>query len=201
MKTIKIWNDSPSERQLDEIASLLNEGQVMIWPTDTLYGIACDALNVKAIDRICRLKGLNPEKAHLSIVASDIAQAAEYAKFDNKVFRLLKVNTPGPFTFLCRAASSLPRAFKGRKTVGVRIPDCLTARSIAERLGRPILTTSIEYDDEDFAIDAGLIAEKYSDRVDFFIEGEEGKTTPSTTVDCTTDDFTIVREGLGELEL
>ena len=123
MKTIKIWNDSPSERQLDEIASLLNEGQVMIWPTDTLYGIACDALNVKAIDRICRLKGLNPEKTHLSIVASDIAQAAEYAKIDNKVFRLLKVNTPGPFTFLCRAASSLPRGFKGRKTVGVRIPD------------------------------------------------------------------------------
>lgn len=199
MKTIKIWSDSPSERQLDEIASLLEQGQIMIWPTDTLYGIACDALNVKAIDRICRIKGLNPDKTHLSIVAADIAQAAEYAKFDNKVFRLLKEHTPGPFTFLCRAASSLPKAFKGRKTVGVRIPDCVTSRSIAARLGRPILTTSIEYDDEDFAISPTLIAEKYSDRVDLFIEGEDGRTLPSTTVDCTTDEFTILRQGAGEL--
>ena len=192
---MKIWGDEPSDRQLDEITRDLRSGQIMIWPTDTIYGIACDALNPKAIERICRLKGLNPEKNNLSIVCADISQAAEYARFDNRVFQMLRNNTPGPFTFLCRSISTLPRAFRGRKTVGIRIPACNTCIAIARRLGNPVLTTSIEFDDEDYAIQPSLIAEAYYDRVDMFLEGENGGTEPSTTIDCTGDELEIVRQG------
>ncbi len=200
MKTMKIWGDEPSDRQLDEITRDLRSGQIMIWPTDTIYGIACDALNPKAIERICRLKGLNPEKNNLSIVCADISQAAEYARFDNRVFQMLRNNTPGPFTFLCRSISTLPRAFRGRKTVGIRIPACNTCIAIARRLGNPVLTTSIEFDDEDYAIQPSLIAEAYYDRVDMFLEGENGGTEPSTTIDCTGDELEIVRQGIGILQ-
>lgn len=199
MKTIKIWNDTPSERQLEEICNFLREGELMIMPTDTLYGIACDALNPKAIDRLCRIKGINPEKTNLAVICSDISMAAEYARFDNAHYRLLRDNTPGAFTFLFKAASTLPKAFKGRKTVGIRIPDNNLCRQIAERLGHPILTTSVEYDDDDYAINPGLIADTYHDRVDLFIEGEDGETVPSTIIDCTGSSPEIIREGKGVL--
>ncbi len=197
---MKIWGDEPSDRQLDEITRDLRAGQIMIWPTDTIYGIACDALNPKAIERICRIKGLNPEKNNLSIVCADISQAAEYARFDNRVYQMLRSNTPGPFTFLCRSISTLPRAFRGRKTVGIRIPACNTCTAIARRLGNPVLTTSIEFEDEDYAIQPSLIAEAYCDRVDMFLEGENGGTEPSTTIDCTGDELEIVRQGIGILQ-
>lgn len=200
MEIIKIWNDAPSGRQLDEIVARLEDGQIMIWPTDTLYAIACDALNPKAIERVCRLKGINPDKTNLSIVCPDIASASEYARFNNEVYRILKQNTPGAFTFVCRSASTLPKAFKGRKTVGIRIPACATSRAIAERLGKPLLTTSIEFDDDDYATEPSLIAENYEGRVDFMVEGEEGKTVESTVVDCSDNQITIIREGAGELE-
>ena len=196
---MKIWSDQPSDRQLDEITRDLRAGQIMIWPTVTIYGIACDALNPKAIEKICRLKGLNPEKNNLSIVCADISQAAEYARFDNRVYQMLRNNTPGPFTFLCRSISTLPRAFRGRKTVGIRIPACNTCTAIARRLGNPVLTTSIGFEDEDYAIQPSLIAEAYCDRVDMFLEGENGATEPSTTIDCTGDELEIVRQGIGIL--
>ncbi|MBD5329943.1 MAG: threonylcarbamoyl-AMP synthase [Bacteroides sp.] len=199
MKTIKIWSDSPSERQLDEIASELEAGGIMVFPTDTLYAIGCDALNVKAIDKICRIKGINPEKSNLSIICSDISMAAEYCRIENFGFRLLRDYTPGPFTFLFRASSTLPKAFKGRKVVGIRIPDCRTDLEIVKRLGHPVLTTSIEYEDEDYAINQELIAEAYSDKADIFVEGEEGSTEPSTIVDCTGNEPEIVRQGKGIL--
>ena len=135
MKIIKVWNDNPSDRQLQEIVNELEMGSIMIYPTDTLYAIGCDALNVKAIDRICKLKGINPDKTNLSIICSDLSQVSEYARYDNQSFRLLKDNTPGPFTFLLKSTSSLPKAFKGRKIVGVRIPDCATIRAIVDLLG------------------------------------------------------------------
>lgn len=200
MKTLKIWDDSPSERQLSEICRDLEAGQIMLWPTDTIYGIACDALNSKAIERVCRLKGINLDKTHLSIVCADISMAADYARFSNNVFMLLKHNIPGPFTFLCRAASSLPRAFKGRKTVGVRIPDCRTDIEIVKRLGHPVLTATIDSDDPDVMLSSSLIAELYDGRVDMMLEAEQGGTEPSTVVDCTTDDIEILRQGKGELQ-
>lgn len=200
MKIMKIWNNDASDRQLSEICRDLESGQTMIMPTDTLYAIACDALNPKAIEKICRLKGINPEKTNLSIICSDISMAAEYARFDNYAFRLLKENTPGPFTFLFKSASTLPKAFKGRKVVGVRIPDNKLCRDIVTRLGHPILSTSIEYSDEDYAINPGLIADSYNDKVDFFLEGEDGDTTPSTIIDCTGSDPEVTREGKGTLK-
>lgn len=200
MKIIKIWNDEASDRQLGEICRDLESGHTMILPTDTLYAIACDALNPKAIEKICRLKGINPDKTNLSIICADISMAAEYARFDNYAFRLLRDNTPGPFTFLFKSASTLPKAFKGRKVVGVRIPDNKLCRDIASRLGHPILSTSIEYSDSDYAVNPGLIAEAYHEKVDFFIEGDDGDMQPSTIVDCTGNEPVIVRDGKGILE-
>ena len=200
MKTIKIWNDSPSERQLNEITDALRAGEVVIIPTDTVYGIACDALNPKVIERICRIKGLNPEKAPLAVICSDISMAAEYARFDNQAYRLLRDNTPGPFTFIFRALSGLPRAFKNRKEVGIRIPANETARLIAERLGNPVMTTSIEYEDEDHAREPEFIAETYEGKADLLVEGEEGGTELSTVVHCVGPDYEIIRPGLGELQ-
>lgn len=199
MKTIKIWNDSPSDRQLAEICRDLEMGASMIMPTDTIYGICCDALSIKAIDKICRLKGINPDKTNLSIICPEISMAAEYCRIGDKAFKILKENTPGPFTFLFRTSGSLPKAFKGRKTVGLRIPDNTLCRMISERLGHPLLTTSIEFTDDDYARDPGLISEAYNDRVDIFIEGEEGGSIPSTIVDFTENAPVIIREGKGEL--
>lgn len=199
MKTIKIWNDNASSRQLDEICANLESGKSMITPTDTLYAIACDALNPKAIEHICRLKGINTEKTNLSIICSDISMASEYARYDNYAFRLLKDYTPGPFTFLFKSASSLPKAFKGRKVVGVRIPDNKLCRDIVERLGHPILSTSIEFENDDYARDPGLIAEAYEDKVDFMLEGNDGDTQPSTIIDCTGSSPEIIRQGKGEI--
>lgn len=197
METIKIWNDNPSQGQISEICETLEQGGTIIMPTDTLYGIACDALNPKAIDKICRMKGINPEKSHLSIICSDISMAAEYARFGNADFHLLKELTPGPYTFLFRSASTLPKAFKGRKTVGVRIPDCTLCREITSRLGHPVMTTSVDFQDEDHAVSPGLIAETYEGRVDLFVEGEDGAIEPSTIIDCTESEPVVVREGKG----
>lgn len=200
MKVVKIWNDSPSDRQINEIVRDLENGCIVIYPTDTLYAIGCDALNVKAIDKICKLKNINPEKTNLSIICSDISQASEYARCDNKSFRLLKDNTPGPFTFLFKASSSLPKAFKGRKVVGVRIPDNNTVCQIVKQLGHPILTTSIEFADEDYARNVELITETYYSKVDVIIDGGDGGIEPSTIVDCTEDIPEIIREGKGILK-
>ena len=200
MKTIKIWNDNPSERQVDEICSLIENGEIIILPTDTLYAIACDALNPKAIEKLCRLKGINPEKTNLSIICSDISMAAEYARIDNRGYKLLRDNTPGAFTFLFKSAPTLPKAFKGRKIVGIRIPDNTLCRELAGRLGHPILSTSIHYTDNDYAINPELIAEAYDDRVSLLVEGEEGDTIPSTIIDCSENDPVIVREGKGIIE-
>lgn len=198
MKIIKIWNDEPSTKQLDEICAYLEAGGIIIIPTDTIYAIVCDALNPKAIESLCRLKGINPEKTNLSILCSDISMASEYARFDNKDFRLLRDFTPGPYTFLFRSASTLPKAFKGRKVVGVRIPDSNLCREIVSHLSHPLLTTSIEYQDTDYAINPSLIAEAYDGRVELMVEGEDGGIIPSTIIDCTGAEPIVVREGKGD---
>lgn len=195
MKTIKIWNDNPSDRQVRDIAALLRDKNIMIMPTDTLYGICCDALSPHAIERVARLKGLNPDKTNLSIICSDISMAAEYARIDNYAFRMMKEYCPGPVTFLFKAASTLPKAFKGRKVVGVRVPDNETCRRVVEELAHPLLSTSIEYADEDYARNPQLIAEAYNDRVDLFVEGDDGDIEPSTIIDCTGPKPEVVREG------
>lgn len=194
METIKIYNEDLSGKQLDQVVDLIKSGGVAIVPTDTIYAVVCDALNPKAIERVCKLKGLNPEKSNLSIICDGISMVSDYAKFDNSSFKLMKDNVPGPFTFLFRSASSLPRAFKDRKVVGVRIPDNKAVRAIVTSLGNPLLTTSIQYKDDDYGINPDLISEEYENIVDLMVQGEDGKLTPSAIIDCTTNP-SIVREG------
>ena len=200
MKIIKIWNEDPSSKQIEEIVECYKNGGLEIMPTDTLYAITCSALDMKAIEKLCRIKNLNPQKTNLSIICSDISMASEYAKFDNRYFRLLKENVPGPFTFLFKAASSLPRAFKDRKIVGIRIPANEICLQVAAAMGSPLLTTSIDFQDEDYEINPDLIAENYEDRADIMIDGGEGGTQMSTIIDCTGEEPEIIREGKGILK-
>lgn len=199
MKTIKIWNDKPSDGQLDEIAQRLSDGEIMVYPTDTIYAIGCNALDIKAVERICRIKGINPDKTNLSVICDSISTASRYARIDNSQYMLLRDNTPGAFTFIFKSASTLPKAFKGRKMVGIRIPDLNTPRKIVERCGFPLLTTSVEFDDDDYKINPELIAEEAEGVIDFLVDGGEGDTQESTVIDCTSSELEILRQGKGEL--
>ena len=200
MINLNAYNNYLSAKQLQQIVDILHEDGIIIIPTDTLYAVACDALNSKAVEKVCKLKGINPEKTNLSILCDAISMVAEYAKFDNYAFKLMKDNTPGPFTFLFRAASSLPRAFKGRKVVGIRIPANQPVRNIIESLGNPLLSTSILYRDDDYGINPDLIEEEYQDKVDLMIKGEDGGLVPSAIIDCTGSSPEIIREGPLPLE-
>lgn len=201
METLKIYNNNIADNQVQQVVEALREGKIILIPTDTLYAVACDALNPKAIEKVCRLKGINPEKTNLSILCDDISMVSDYAKFDNYAFKLMKDNTPGPFTFLFRAASSLPRAFKGRKIVGVRMPDNAAVRNIVKSLGNPLLSTSISFDDEDYGVNPDLIEENYEDKVDLMVKGEDGSLIPSAIIDCTQSEPEIIREGPSPLSL
>lgn len=201
MRTVKIWSDHASEGQLREIVNILDEGGIIIYPTDTVYAFGCDALNSRAIESICRLKGINPQKNNLAIICSSISQASEYARIDNRGFALLREYTPGPFTFLFKALGSLPREFKGRKTVGIRIPELKLDQEIVEALGRPLLTTSIPLTDEDYTQNPELIAEAWEGRVSMLIDGGLGGLELSTVIDCTGPEPQIIRQGKGQIEL
>ncbi len=201
MKILKMYTSNINDRFMDEVIETLRDGGIVIYPTDTLYAIGCDALKNNAIERICKIKGINPQRTNLSIVCSDISQASQYARIDNRAFQLLRENLPGAFTFILPAASTLPKVFKGRKTVGIRVPDNVIACEIAARLGNPVLTTSIEWDDDpEDGCNPQAIAMKYEDVVDIVIDGGNGELTPSTIVDCTDSSAPeIVRDGKGEL--
>ncbi len=201
MKILKMYTSNINDRFMDEVIETLRNGGIVIYPTDTLYAIGCDALKNNAIERICKIKGINPQCTNLSIVCSDISQASQYARIDNKAFQLLRENLPGAFTFILPAASTLPKVFKGRKTVGVRVPDNAIACEIATRLGNPILTTSIEWDDDpEDGCNPQAIAMKYEGVVDVVIDAGSGELIPSTVVDCTDSaNPEIIREGKGEL--
>lgn len=200
MKSVKIWNDSPSDQQVAEVVKAVENGELIIVPTDTVYAIVCDALNQKAISELCRLKGINPEKNDLSIICSDISMASEYTRIEDTGYSLIKENTPGAFTFIFPAGRQLPKAFKGRKTAGVRIPANDTVRRIVEMLGHPLFTTSIEFEDEDQAREPELIAENYENRgVTMIVDGGDGGEEYSTIVDCTKTEPEILREGKGVL--
>lgn len=198
MKLLKIYPDNINDRHIAEVVETLRGGGIVIYPTDSLYAIGCDALNNSAIERICRLKGINPAKENLSVVCADISQASEYARIDNRAFSLLKRYLPGACTFLLPAATTLPKVFKGRKTVGVRIPDNAIARRLAEALGNPVLSTSIKWDRDapEEGRDPESIALNYSGTVDCMIDGGEGALIPSTVVDCTDSSAPVVtRDG------
>lgn len=205
MKTLRIYPSSINSRFISETAEALRRGQLIIYPTDTLYAIGCDATNQSAIERLCRLKGLNPQKNTLSIVCSDISQASEYARIDNKAFSVLRRYTPGPYTFILPASTSLPKVFKGRRQVGVRIPDNSIARAIAEELGHPLMSTSIPAKglapDEVTSADEIMLRYESSPEIALMIDGGAGSDIPSTVVDITdSSDPEIVRHGAGDFE-
>lgn len=205
MQILRIYQTSINDRFITQAADTLRAGGVIIYPTDTLYAIGCSALSVPAIEKVCRLKGINPQKNTLSIICSNISQASEYARIDNTAFNILRSHVPGPYTFILPAATTLPKVFKGRREVGVRIPDNAIARSLAEELGAPLLTTSLPSDGlttEEITLpeEISLRAENIP-TVDMIIDGGTGGYIPSTIVDLTDSKSpVIVREGAGEID-
>lgn len=200
MKLLKIILSNPNERFIDMAVDALADGEIIIYPTDSLYALGCDALNNNAIEKICKIKGIRSDKTNLSIICNSISQAAEYARISNDIFSLMKNNLPGPFTFILPALSKLPKAFKKRRTVGIRIPDNNVAQKLVEKLGHPIMTTSIQFEDEDYGCEPELIAEQYENAADLLLDAGRCSTIPSTIIDCTGDAPEIVREGRGILK-
>lgn len=201
MKILNILEDNINQRHIDMVVDTLEKGGIIIYPTDTIYAIGCDALNNSAIERVCTLKAMKSAKTNLTIICNEISQITEYAKFSNREFKVLKQYLPGPYTFIFQALSKLPKAFKGRRTVGVRIPDNAIVRKIVETLGRPILSTSVEAADADYMCEPELIAESYQSSVDIVLDAGRGGSIPSTIIDCTSGDFEVIREGKGKFEL
>lgn len=200
---IKLFEDNPNERDILKVVEVLKNGGVIIYPTDTIYAIGCDINNVKAIQRVCQLKGIKPEKANFSMICRDLSNIAAYAKVNNEVFKVMKRNLPGPYTFFLPATTKLPNAMMNRrKTIGIRIPDNYIVMAIVEELGNPLLTTSVKAEDEflEYMTDPELIYEKYDKQVDLIIDGGYGQNIASTVVDCTGDTIEIIRQGIGELE-
>jgi len=191
---LRIYPENPDPDRIRRVADLLDQGGIVIYPTDTVYAIGCDIKAYKSIEKIARLKGQNPKNPDMSLIFSDMSQLAEYTIIiDNRIFKLLKRNLPGPFTFIVQANNQIPKMFKNKKkTVGIRMPDHRIVLELVKELGRPIITTSIHDPDE--------VIEKYKDFADIVINGGFGKNEASTVVDCTTSEFTILRQGLGVLE-
>jgi tRNA threonylcarbamoyl adenosine modification protein (Sua5/YciO/YrdC/YwlC family) len=201
----KLYPENPNPKQLEAIASILRDGGVIIYPTDTVYGIGCDIHNQKAIERIAQIKGLKTDKAQFSFICRDLSHLSEYARqVSNPTFKLMKRHLPGPFTFILNASHKVPKLLESKKkTVGIRIPANPVAMAIVEYFGNPILSTSVLRDSEmiEYSTDPELIHEKYGDLVDIVVDGGYGGYEYSTIVDCTGDNESeIIRQGLGILE-
>ena len=200
---LKLYEKNNSPQTLQEIVDVLNDGGLIIYPTDTLYAIGCHGLKERAIERICRIKEIDPRKNNLSIICPDLSMVSEYARMNNNTFKLLRRNLPGPFTFILNTSNNLPKIFKNRKEVGIRIPNHPIICEIATLLGAPMMTTSLPYDEEEdveYITTPELIDEKFGELVDIVIDGGIGGTEPSTIVDCTDDEPEIIRQGEGVLE-
>lgn len=200
---VRIYEDNPHDRSIQQVVDVLKKGGVIIYPTDTVYGLGCDINNQKAIERVCEIRGIKPEKANLSFICYDLTDIAQYTKpFDTATFRVLKKALPGPFTFIFNASNQVPKLLSSKKkTVGIRVPDNNIARQIVQQLGNPIVSTSIHDEDEilEYSTDPELIHEKYGDIVDLVIDGGYGDHVASTVVDLTAGNFEVIREGKGDL--
>ena len=199
----KIYPNNPNKREILRAVEILRDGGLIIYPTDTIYAIGCDALNQRAVEKICKLKGVDPRKSNLSIICYDLSNISHYAKVSNTAFKVMKKNLPGPFTFILPATNELPKIFKQRKEVGIRVPDNNIIRQIVNELGNPVLSMTVR-DDRDmieYTTDPELIDEKYENIVDMVIDGGYGAIVPSTVVDCLDDSFEIIRQGKGHLHL
>jgi len=200
---VKLFNENPNLREILKIVDVLQKGGLIVYPTDTVYGLGCDITNAKAVEKVARIKNVKVEKNNFSFICSDLSHISDFTKpISNSVFKLMKKNLPGPFTFILEANNNLPKYFKGKKTVGIRVPDNNIIREIIRELGNPILSTSIHDEDEilEYTTDPELIYEKYQDIAEIVIDGGYGELIPSTIVDCTGDEILIVRDGKGILE-
>jgi len=201
---LRIYPENPNPERIRRVVDVLEEGGIIIYPTDTVYAVGCDIRAKKSIDKIAALKGLNPLNPDMSLIFHDMSQLSEYTIIrDNAVFKLLKRNLPGPFTFIVQANNQIPKLFKNRKkTVGIRIPDNEIILELVKELGRPVITTSIHDPDEviEYTTDPELIYEKYCDFAEIVIDGGYGRNEASTIVDCSSDEIKIIRQGLGILE-
>lgn len=201
---IKIYPENPNPKQIAKVIEVLQKGGIVIYPTDSVYGIGCNIYNHKAIEKIAKIKGIAPDKSKFSIICHSLSEVSDYTRpINNQTFKLMKKNLPGPFTFILEANNKVPDIFQSnKKTVGIRIPDNPIVIEIVKELGNPILNTSVHDDDEiiEYTTDPELIHEKYQDLVDIVIDGGFGQNTPTTIVDCTGDEHLITREGIGKLQ-
>ncbi|MGB3591386.1 MAG: L-threonylcarbamoyladenylate synthase [Nonlabens sp.] len=200
---VKIYPDNPDRDALARIASELKRGALVIYPTDTVYGLGCDITNKSALEKIARIKGVKLEKANFSFICSDLSNLSDYtSQITSSTFKILKRNLPGAFTFILPGSNKLPATFKKRKTVGIRIPDNNIVLGLVEALGNPLVSTSIKDEDEviEYTTDPSLILEKWNNLVDYVIDGGYGDNVASTIVDLTTEPPEITRQGKGELK-
>ena len=201
---IRLYEQNPDPKRVRQIVDVLRNGGVIIYPTDSVYGLGCDITNQRAVERICKIKGINPKKHNFSFVCADLSNIAQYTRVITKpVFKMMKKGLPGPFTFILEASSVVPKILhSNKKTVGIRVPNHSISRAIVEELGQPILSTSIHDEDEviEYSTDPELIFEKYQHLVDVVIDGGYGQNVASTILDCTGDEVEVIRQGLGQLE-
>ncbi len=202
---IKIYPDNPNAKEIKKIADILRNGGLVIYPTDTIYGIGCDINNSKAVEKVARIKNINLKKANLSFICYDLSHISDFTRpLDNHLFKIMKKHLPGPFTFILQANNNVPKLFKNnKKTVGIRVPDNSIIRELVLELGNPILSTSVRDEDDviEYTTDPELIYEKFSSLVDVVIDGGFGGNVPSTVIDCTNGEMEVIRQGKGELEL
>ena len=199
---LRLYDRDNDPDRMKKVTDILDSGGIAIYPTDTMYAIGCHALKERAVEKICRIKGIDPKKNNLSIICYDLSEISRYARMDNATFKLMKRNLPGPFTFILDGTSRLPKIFRSRKEVGIRMPDNPVIREIARQLDAPIMTATIPYDESEdpgYATDPELIEEKWGGSVDLIIDGGPGGLGMSTVVDCTGPEFTITRQGDGNL--
>lgn len=201
---IKLYEENPSEKEIKRIAKVLKDGGLVIYPTDTVYGLGCDINNTKALEKIARLKGVKLEKANFSFVCENLSNLSEYvAQLDSATFKILKRNLPGPYTFILPGNNNLPSVFKKKKTVGIRVPDNKIAQMLVQHLGNPIISTSIKDDDNvvEYTTDPELIAEKWDKLVDIVIDAGYGDNMASTVIDLTQQEPELIRQGKGSANI
>lgn len=203
-KLIKLYEENPNEKQVQEIVKVLRNGGLIIYPTDTVYGLGCDINNTRALEKIAQLRGVKLEKANFSFVCESLSNVSDYVKqMDTATFKILKRSLPGPYTFILEGNNNMPSAFKKKKTLGLRVPDNNITRAIVRELGNPIISTSIRDEDEviEYTTDPELIFEKWENLVDIVVDGGYGGNIPSTVIDLTQGEPLLIREGKGNLEI
>jgi tRNA threonylcarbamoyl adenosine modification protein (Sua5/YciO/YrdC/YwlC family) len=203
-KLIKIYPENPNEKEIDKVVKVLKDGGLIIYPTDTVYGLGCDITNTKALEKIAKIKGIKLEKANFSFVCSDLKNLSDYVRqIDTPTFKILKRALPGAYTFILPGNNNLPKEFKKKTTVGIRVPDNNIALEIVRKLGNPIVSTSIYDEDEvlEYTTDPELIFEKWQNLVDIVIDGGYGDNLASTIIDLSEGEPVVIREGKGSLDI